>query len=363
MLYNFKNEIKMENRIKEQFEKLQQKQNIKILAIESSCDETSVAIIENGRVIKSNVIATQIDIHKRFGGVVPEVASRNHVLAIKNVCKQALEQANTKLQEIDAIAVTYGAGLVGALLVGINFAKSLAYALEVPLLKVNHIYGHIASNYLTYPQLSPPFTCLVVSGGHTAILNVIDHDDISLMGTTADDAVGEAFDKVARILGLGYPGGPKIDALAKQGKANIVFKTKNSLKDSYNFSFSGIKTAVVNYVHNLQQAGEEVVTQDVCASFQELVTKELVTKTIAATLENKHGKLAVAGGVAANSFLKQNLSEAAKQHNIELFMPQLSLCTDNAAMIGSIAYFNLKKGIGLANLKLSAKSSLALATK
>ncbi len=350
----------MEQKQKKQFEKLASKQNIKILAIESSCDETSVAIVENGRVIHSNIVATQINIHKRFGGVVPEVASRNHVLAIQNVCKQALDKASLTLNDIDAIAVTYGAGLVGALLVGINFAKALAYALEKPLLKVNHIHGHIASNYITHPNLNPPFTCLIVSGGHTAILNVKDHNQIKLVGTTVDDAVGEAFDKVARVLSLGYPGGPKIDNLAKQGKNNIVFKTKNSLKNSYNFSFSGIKTAVVNYVHNTEQAGQQVVKEDVCASFQTLVTNELVEKTIKATLENNHGKLAVAGGVAANSFLKQSLMQNAQKHNIELFMPQLSLCTDNAAMIASMAYFNLKKGIGLADLTLSAKSSLNL---
>lgn len=346
-----------------QFEKLQSQEKVTILAIESSCDETALAIVENGRVLHSNIIATQIDIHTRFGGVVPEVASRNHILAIKNVCLQALEKANMTFDNIDAIAVTYGAGLVGALLVGINFAKGLAYALEKPLLQVNHIYGHIASNYITYPQLTPPFTCLIVSGGHTAILDVKDYDKISLLGTTQDDAVGEAFDKVARILDLGYPGGPKVDKLAKLGQENITFKTKNSLKESLNFSFSGIKTAVVNYVHNKQQANEEVVKEDVCASFQKLVTNELVSKTIKATLENGYGKLAVAGGVAANSFLKEHLTQEAQKQNIQLFMPALSLCTDNAAMIGSMAYFNLIKDKGLADLSLSAKSSLPLTTE
>lgn len=352
----------MEKSLK-QFEEMQKKENVKILAIESSCDETSVAIVENGRILHANIVATQIEIHKRFGGVVPEVASRNHILAIQNVCNEALEKANMTFDDIDAIAVTYGAGLVGALLVGINFAKALAYALNKPLLQVNHIYGHIASNFITYPELVPPFTCLIVSGGHTAILEVEDYDNISLLGTTADDAVGEAFDKVARVLGLGYPGGPKVDALAAQGKSNIIFKTKNSLKDSLNFSFSGIKTAVVNYVHNKHQAGEEVSKEDVCASFQTLVTRELVSKTIQATLLRQHKKLAVAGGVAANKFLKASLTEEAKKHGISLYMPALSLCTDNAAMIGSMAYFNLTKGKGLAGLELSAKSSLPLSTK
>lgn len=354
--------MEQNKKIKTLFEQLKNKQSVKILAIESSCDETSVAVVENGRILHSNIVATQIDIHKRFGGVVPEVASRNHVLAIRNVCKQALEKANMTFDDIDAIAVTYGAGLVGALLVGINFAKALAYSLDKPLIKVNHIYGHIASNFITYPHLAPPFTCLVVSGGHTAILNVLDYDNISLLGTTADDAVGEAFDKVARILDLGYPGGPKVDALAKLGNPNIVFKTKNSLKDSLNFSFSGIKTAVVNYVHNLKQAGEEINKEDICASFQNLVTKELVSKTIRAAKQNGHKQLAVAGGVAANSYLKKHLQEAADKEGISLFMPALSLCTDNAAMIASMAYFDVLKGNGLADLSLSAKSSLPLST-
>lgn len=348
---------------KMQFDELKKKESVKILAIESSCDETSVSIVENGRNMLSNVVASQIEIHKRFGGVVPEVASRNHVLAIKSVLNESLEKANLTLQDIDAIAVTYGAGLIGALLVGINFAKSLAYALGKPLLAVNHIHGHIAANYITYKELTPPFTCLMVSGGHTAILDVKDYTDIELVGTTADDAVGEAFDKVARVLGLGYPGGPKIDNVAKLGKNNIVFKTRNSLKDSYNFSFSGIKTAVINYVNTQNQNKTEIVVEDVCASFQTLVVEELATKTLKATKEYGHGKLVCAGGVAANSFLKKKLVEECEKEKIELFMPQLSLCTDNAAMIASVAYFNLLDGIGLADLTLSAKSSLNLSTK
>lgn len=343
-----------------QFLELQTKDSVKILAIESSCDETSIAIVENGRILHSNIIASQIEIHKRFGGVVPEVASRNHVLAIKNVCTECLATAKMTLDDIDAIAVTYGAGLIGALLVGINFAKSLAYATNKPLLAVNHIQGHIAANYITYKDLTPPFTCLMVSGGHTAILDVKDYTDISLVGTTADDAVGEAFDKVARVLGLGYPGGPKVDNMAKTGVANIVFKTKNSLKDSYNFSFSGIKTAVINYINTKKQNNQEIVVSDVCASFQKLVVGELSVKTLRALREYGHNKLVCAGGVAANSYLKQKLKEESEKEHFELYMPALSLCTDNAAMIGSVAYYNLKANKGLADLSLSAKSSLPL---
>ncbi|MGI5842109.1 MAG: tRNA (adenosine(37)-N6)-threonylcarbamoyltransferase complex transferase subunit TsaD [Christensenellales bacterium] len=348
--------------VKLQFDKLKNKDKVVIMAIESSCDETSVAIVENGRILHSNVIASQIDIHTRFGGVVPEVASRNHVLAIQNVCNESLQKANMTFDDIDAIAVTYGAGLIGALLVGINFAKSLAYALGKPLLLTNHIHGHIAANYISHKNLVPPFTCLIVSGGHTATLEVADYTKIKLVGTTADDAVGEAFDKVARVLGLGYPGGPKIDKMAKEGQNNIVFKTKNSMKHSDNFSFSGIKTAVVNYLHNQDQAGNEVNKADVCASFQTLVVDELATKTIKAALDQGHKKLVAAGGVAANSFLKKKLTEECEKYGIELFMPELSLCTDNAAMIASMAYFNLRDGLGLADLSLSAKSSLPLST-
>lgn len=342
------------------FLELQSKDSVKILAVESSCDETSISIVENGRITHSNIIASQIEIHKRFGGVVPEVASRNHVLAIKNVCTECLKTANMTFDDIDAIAVTYGAGLIGALLVGVNFAKSLAYATNKPLLAVNHIQGHIAANYITYKDLTPPFTCLMVSGGHTAILDVKDYTDISLVGTTADDAVGEAFDKVARVLGLGYPGGPKVDNMAKQGQTNIIFKTKNSLKDSYNFSFSGIKTAVINYINTQKQNGKEIVVADVCASFQKLVVNELSVKTLRALKEYGHNKLVCAGGVAANSYLKQKLKEESEKEHFELYMPALSLCTDNAAMIASVAYFNLKANKGLADLSLSAKSSLPL---
>lgn len=341
-------------------EEIRKKQSVKILSIESSCDETSVAIIENGRNVLSCVIATQIDIHKRFGGVVPEVASRNHILAIENVTNEALKDANLTFEEIDAIAVTYGAGLLGALLVGVNYAKGLAYALNKPLLAINHIKGHIASNYISHKNLTPPFTCLLVSGGHTAILDVKSYTDFSLVGSTVDDAVGEAFDKVARIMGLSYPGGVSIDRFAKEGEANIVFAHKNILAGTYNFSFSGIKTAVINYVHNKQQKGEEISIPNISASFQTYVVEELANKTIKAAKNLGHGKLVVAGGVSANSFLKKKLHEECKMAGIELYMPDLKYCTDNAAMIGACAYFELINGMECADFYLTAKSTLPL---
>ena len=345
---------------KKQFDLLKQKDNVKILAIESSCDETSIAIVENGRKILSNIIATQIDIHKRFGGVVPEVASRNHLLAIKNVCKQSLEQANISFDDIDAIAVTYGAGLVGALMVGVSYAKALAYALDKPLLAVSHIHGHIAGNYLSHQDLTPPFVCLMVSGGHTALIKVDDYTKFTILGTTLDDAVGECYDKVARILDLGYPGGPKIDKLAKLGEKKYNFSKFSSLKDQLNFSFSGIKTAVINFVHNKQQKGEIIDKENIACSFQEEVTDELSNKAIKACLSTNINTLVCAGGVAANSRLKEKISKLCQENNIKMYSPVLSLCTDNAAMIASAGYYNLKAGLGLADLSLTAKSTLPI---
>lgn len=341
-------------------EGLKTKSSVKILAIESSCDETSVAIVENGRTVLSCVIDTQIEIHKRFGGVVPEVASRNHILAIDNVCKQALVNANLTFDDIDAIAVTYGAGLLGALLVGVNYAKGLAYALGKPLLAINHIKGHIASNYITHKDLKPPFTCLLISGGHTAILDVQTYTKFSRIGSTVDDAVGEAFDKVARVMGLSYPGGVNIDKYAKEGKANIEFAHKNILAGTFDFSFSGIKTAVINYVHNKEQKGEKISIPDVSASFQTFVVNELSSKTLSAMKQLGSNKLVVAGGVSANSFLKQELTKKSKEFGFELYMPDLKFCTDNAAMIGSMAYFELLDGMKCADFSLTAKSTLPL---
>ncbi len=339
---------------------LRSKDTVRILSIESSCDETSVAIVENGRKVLSCVIATQIDIHKRFGGVVPEVASRNHILAIENVTNEALAQACLTFDDIDAIAVTYGAGLLGALLVGVNYAKGLAYALNKPLLAISHIKGHIASNYISHQNLEPPFICLLVSGGHTAILNVKSYTDFELIGSTVDDAVGECFDKVARIMGLSYPGGVNIDRYAKEGEANIDFIHKNILAGTYNFSFSGIKTAVINYVHNKEQKGEEINIPNISASFQNLVVDELTTKTLKAINESGLKKLVVAGGVAANSFLKQRLTSECEKLGVELYMPELKYCTDNGAMIGACAYFEMKNGLECADFNLTANSTVAL---
>lgn len=346
--------------MKEKFDKLRTKKDVLILSIESSCDETSIAIVKNGREVLSNIIASQIEIHRRFGGVVPEVASRNHITAIDNIFKEALVSANVKKEDIDAIAVTYGAGLIGALLVGVNFAKGLAYSLDIPLIAVSHVYGHIAANYISYKELTPPFVCLMVSGGHTALLKVNDYNKIKLLGTTVDDAVGEAFDKVARVLGLPYPGGPEIDKLAKTGKNNYKFVVSNSLKNTLNFSFSGVKTEVVNLVHNASQKGVEINKADLACSFQECVTDELSFKAIKACKQQESKKLVVAGGVGANSRLKEKLSVACKENNIEFYSPILKYCTDNGAMIGSMAYYLMKDGLGLAELDLTAKPNVDL---
>ncbi len=342
------------------FNKLKDKKSVKILAIESSCDETSIAVVENGRNVLSNVIASQIDIHTRFGGVVPEIASRNHITAISNVTRQALKDANCTLEDIDAIAVTYGAGLLGALLVGISFAKGLAYMSHKPLIAVSHIKGHIAANYVSHIDLKPPFVCLLVSGGHTAILDVTDYTHTKLLGTTIDDAVGEAFDKVARVIGLGYPGGPKIDKMAKLGKNNIEFRHKYTLENSLNFSFSGIKTAVINYVHKLEQKGEKLPVEDIATSFQEVVTDELAGKAIKATKSLKRKTLVIAGGVGANSRLQEKLSKMCESEGIKLYFPSLKLCTDNGAMIGSYAYYQLLDDKQIAGLDLTAKSVVPL---
>lgn len=335
------------------------KKELKVLAIESSCDETSCAVVVDGRKCLSNIISSQIDIHTLFGGVVPEVASRNHIMAIDNVVKLALDKANVTMADIDVIAVTYGAGLIGSLLVGVSYAKALAYASHKPLVAVNHIYGHIAGNYLSNPDLEPPFVCLIVSGGHTAIVKVEDYNHHTLIGSTLDDAVGECFDKVARVLGLGYPGGPKVSSLALEGKPNIQFaKPNDSL--GYNFSFSGKKTAVINYIHKLEQAGKPVPKADICASFEHWAVDELVEKTIRACKEFGIKKLAVAGGVSANRYLREQLKTHAQANEIECFMPEMQYCTDNAGMIGSAGYYAYKENIGIADLSLAPNPSLSL---
>lgn len=340
---------------KEKFEDLKHKKDVLILSVESSCDETAIAVVKNGREVVANVVSSQIEIHKQFGGVVPEVASRNHIKNISSVLDEALLNANISLKDIDAVAVTYGAGLMGALLVGVNFAKSLAYALKLPLIAVSHVHGHIGANYISHKDLKPPFLCLMVSGGHTAIVDVQDYCKFNLVGTTVDDSVGECFDKVARVLGLTYPGGPNIDRLAKLGQNIVKFNYKPPLRDSYNFSFSGLKTAVVNFVHNKEQKGEVFSKEDIACSFQELATDELVMKTIKACKVLNKNKLVVAGGVGANSKLREKLSDFCKKEGVDVFMPDLKYCTDNAAMIGSIAYYYVLAGIGLADLTLTAK--------
>lgn len=347
-------------RMKEKYNALRTKKDVLILSVESSCDETSIAIVKNGREVLSNIIASQIDIHRRFGGVVPEVASRNHITAISNIFEEALITANIKQEEIDAVAVTYGAGLIGALLVGVNFAKGLAYSLDVPLIAVSHVHGHIAGNYISHKELTPPFICLMVSGGHTALLKVEDYNKMHMLGTTVDDAVGEAFDKVARVLGLPYPGGPEIDKLAKEGKNVYKFVVSNSLKNTLNFSFSGVKTEIVNLVHNATQKGVELDKADIACSFQECVTDELMTKAIRACKNQGINKLVVAGGVGANSKLKEKMTKACSENNIKFYSPVLTYCTDNSAMIGSMAYYLLKDGLGLADLSLTAKPNVDL---
>lgn len=335
------------------------KKDFKILAIETSCDETSASIVVNGRTCLSNIVSSQIDIHTRFGGVVPEVASRNHITAIDNVVKLALSEANLTFTDLDAVAVTFGAGLIGSLLVGVSYAKALSFALDIPLIAVNHIYGHIAGNYLSFPDLVPPFICLVVSGGHTAIIEVKDFNHHNIIGSTLDDAVGESFDKVARVLGLGYPGGPKVDALAKNGRNIIQFSKPNDTL-GYNFSFSGKKTAVINYVHKLEQSGSPIPKEDICLSFERWVVDELTKKTIDACINLGYDKIVVAGGVSANSALRETLRAECEKLNIRCFFPDFEYCTDNAAMIGSAGYYAYIDGKGIADMSLAPNPSLSL---
>lgn len=312
--------------------------DILTLGIESSCDETSVAVIKNGREILSNIIDTQIPIHEKYGGVVPEIASRNHIEAISRVTKLALKEANVEFKDIDAITPTFGPGLVGALLVGVSYAKALSFAINKPLVGVNHIQGHIAANYLTYKELKPPFLCLLVSGGNTQIVYVRDYTEFEVLGKTRDDAIGEAFDKVARVVGLDYPGGPKVDKLAKTGTPNIKLP-KTHFKNSLDFSFSGIKTAVININHNTK----DINKADLCASFEKTVTEVLIENVRKAIEQTGMKSLAIAGGVSANSYIR---SEILKLQNddLKVYMPDLKLCTDNAAMIGSAGYYNFING-------------------
>ena len=325
---------------------------IKILGIESSCDETSAAVVVNGRKVLSNIINSQIDIHTEYGGVVPEIASRCHTEVINQVVKKALKDANTTIDEIDAIACTYGPGLVGALLVGVSYAKGLSYATNKPLIPVNHIAGHIASNYITNPELKPPFVALIISGGHTNLVYIKDYTSFEIIGKTMDDAIGESYDKVARVIGLGYPGGPKVDNLAKQGEPNIELPKSNV--EGLNFSFSGIKTAVINLHHK----NPEVNKADLCASFEKVTTQMLLENVLKVVKEKQIKKIVLAGGVSANSYIRKEF-EKLKQHGIEVYYPELKLCTDNAAMIAAAGYYDFLEG-KKAELNLNAIPNLKL---
>ena len=319
--------------------------DVLILGIESSCDETAAAVVKNGREVLSNVISSQIELHKLYGGVVPEIASRKHIEKINQVIEEAFEEASVTLDDIDAVAVTYGPGLVGALLVGVAEAKAICYAKKKPLVGVHHIEGHVSANYIEHKDLEPPFLCLIVSGGHTHLVLVNDYGEYQIIGRTRDDAVGEAFDKVARAIGLGYPGGPKIDKLAKEGNSNAIKFPRAKIEGApYDFSFSGIKSAVLNYINGCQMKGETVVEADVAASFQKAVTDVLVEKTMLVAKEYNMKTVAIAGGVASNSALRQAMEEACKKEGYTLSYPSPIFCTDNAAMIGVAGYYEYMAG-------------------
>lgn len=327
-------------------EEIQMEKDITILAIESSCDETAAAVVRNGREVLSNVIYSQIALHTVYGGVVPEIASRKHIEKVIQVIDQALVDANMKLQDMDAIAVTYGPGLVGALLVGVSTAKSISFATGIPLVGVHHIEGHISANYIENKELEPPFVCLVVSGGHSHLVVVKDYGEYEILGRTRDDAAGEAFDKVARAIGLGYPGGPKIDKVAKQGNPEAIhFPRAKVAQAEYDFSFSGLKSAVLNYLNSCEMKGETVDQADVAASFQKAVVDVLVDHSMEALRKCGYKKFAIAGGVASNSALRAAFEEACTKENIEFYHPSPIYCTDNAAMIGAAGYYEFLKGV------------------
>ncbi|MBR0090865.1 MAG: tRNA (adenosine(37)-N6)-threonylcarbamoyltransferase complex transferase subunit TsaD [Lachnospiraceae bacterium] len=342
------------------------KTDVCILGIETSCDETAAAVVINGREVKSNVIASQIDIHTKFGGVVPEIASRKHVEAVTPVVAQALQEAGMRLAEVDAIAVTYGPGLVGALLVGVSFAKSLAFATGKPLIGVHHIEGHICSNYIQYPELTPPFVCLVASGGHSHLTLVKDYGVYDILGQTRDDAAGEAFDKVARVLGLGYPGGPAIDRAAKEGNPEAFDFPRAKIPDApYDFSFSGLKSTVLNLVNRYRmkqgddQTKDGLPVHDIAASFRKAVVDVLLQHTMEAVRDTGVKKVAIAGGVASNALLRESLEAACKAEGCAFFRPAPVLCTDNAAMIAGAAYYEMQRGISH-DMSLNAKPNLPL---
>ena len=319
--------------------------DILILGLESSCDETAAAVIKNGRTVLSNVISSQIDIHKEYGGVVPEIASRKHIERINTVIEEALKEAGVGLKDLDAIGVTYGPGLVGALLVGVAEAKAICFAADIPLVGVHHIEGHVSANYIENTDLEPPFLCLIVSGGHTHLVVVKDYGEFEILGRTRDDAAGEAFDKVARAIGLGYPGGPKIDKLSKEGNPDAITFPKTKIEDApYDFSFSGLKSAVLNYINKAKMMNEEFNPADLAASFQKNVVDTLTEKTIHAAKELHINKVAIAGGVASNSTLRNSMEEACRKEGLRFYHPSPVFCTDNGAMIGVAAYYEFIKG-------------------
>ena len=348
-----------EARMREKADALVRRGAAVILAVESSCDETAVAVVENGRIERANAIASQIDVHALYGGVVPEIASRMHVEAIDPLLDAALAQAGLSLQDVDAVAVTYGPGLVGALLTGVSWAKGLAYAADKPLIAVNHIEGHVSANYVAHPSLEPPFVCLVASGGHSHIVNVARYGQYELLGRTRDDAAGEAFDKVARVLGIPYPGGPLLDKLAEEGDDCAYHFPHPHTQGKYDFSFSGLKTAVINQAHKLRQQGQEIVAKDWAASFRRCVVDLLVEKTLAAALDTGARRVAVAGGVAANSLLRAELKRRGEAAGLEVFIPPKRLCTDNAVMIGAAGFYRLMAG-EQAGLDLNALPALRM---
>jgi putative glycoprotease GCP len=338
-------------------------ENMNILAIESSCDETAAAVVQDGRKVLSNIISSQIEIHKLYGGVVPEIASRKHIEKVIQVVDEALKEASLTMDEIDAVAVTYGPGLVGALLVGVSAAKSIAFAHNKPLIGVHHIEGHISANYIENEELEPPFLCLVVSGGHTNLVIVKDYGEYEVLGKTRDDAAGEAFDKVARAIGLGYPGGPKIQKISEEGnKDAIAFPRAKVADNPFDFSFSGLKSSVLNYINSCEMKGEEINKADIAASFQEAVVDVLVSHTIEGAKQLGFKKIAMAGGVASNTVLREEMKEACERRGFKFYHPSPILCTDNAAMIGAAAYYDYKKGL-ISDLTLNAVPSLKLGQK
>ena len=338
-------------------------ENMNILAIESSCDETAAAVVQDGRKVLSNIISSQIEIHKLYGGVVPEIASRKHIEKVIQVVDEALKEASLTMDEIDAVAVTYGPGLVGALLVGVSAAKSIAFAHNKPLIGVHHIEGHISANYIENQELEPPFLCLVVSGGHTNLVIVKDYGEYEVLGKTRDDAAGEAFDKVARAIGLGYPGGPKIQKISEEGnKDAIAFPRAKVADNPFDFSFSGLKSSVLNYINSCEMKGEEINKADIAASFQEAVVDVLVSHTIEGAKQLGFKKIAMAGGVASNTVLREEMKEACERRGFKFYHPSPILCTDNAAMIGAAAYYDYKKGL-ISDLTLNAVPNLKLGQK